>query len=129
VEKQADTIKSTPKQTKQANRADIVEKLSKVGVVNDQEMSRENIQKLISMSKEEVEQEQQDLMKVFSSKQLSILKRLGQSKQEKVQDQNKNELEKEKVMLPVKKSPATQIPEQSREQDEDDETLLIEKLK
>jgi len=48
-----------------------------VGIAADKEIHEENIQKIMNLSKEEVATEQQDLLKMFSPQQLTVLKRMS----------------------------------------------------
>lgn len=59
--------KSKPLKTK-VNQASISERLSEFGLVDDKAMGEENINTLMKMSKEQVAQEQADLISIFSSK-------------------------------------------------------------
>ena len=72
-----------PKITQKVVSSDkIQDKLSKVGLVEDEGMSTDNIGKLMKMTPDQIMQEQAELASLFSSKQLQMLKRLGSKKKE-----------------------------------------------
>jgi hypothetical protein len=59
----------------------ISETISQFGV-EDQSIGEENVNTIMSMSKDQVAQEQKELLELFSPQQLAVLKRMGKKKGE-----------------------------------------------